>query len=214
LRGQAKMRLTVILALTLIGTAAMGPRPAAACKVISPQPFDIRSGSTDLPPKVEIKSLTVSLGKNFGKAGPGDCSDLGSVDIELATADGSPLDGRFGAEIDVIAGELPVLQDLGSWLAPIENNRITLTLMGDQPSVDFSVAVRVVNASGAPGEPSAPVHRSAQAGGGCQVGGRASGGLSFASLFALFGLAALLRRLAAPGDPRSPMASYMQQESK
>src|SRR6185436_8789538 len=108
---------TLVLLVILGLVSLLEASPARACKIGPPPPFDARAGSSEPPPAVQIQDVAISLGANFGKSGPGDCSDLGRVAIRLAAADGSRLDGRFGAQIVVVDGELPApLVDLATWV--------------------------------------------------------------------------------------------------
>jgi hypothetical protein len=177
-------RRVLLLALSLAAALALEARPALACKIGAAKPYDAAAGSSDEPPPVEIEQISTSLGSHYGGDGPGDCSHLGKVEITLAGPDGSPLygsplDGKFGARITVLAGRLPVaLIDLNSWIAPIEGNKIALTIVDDHPSADFTISVRTVNAAGRMGPESSALRGSAESGsteraGGCSVVPRA-----------------------------------------
>lgn len=155
---------TVVVAVVLAGTSAL------ACKIATPPPYDASAGSADAPPTVSLQSVNASLGRNFGGPGPGDCSELGELQVALRSPDGAALDGRFGAKLIVTSGELPAaIVDLSTWVAPIKDNKVKVVLKGQKPSVDFTVAVQLVNATGAIGEQSAAVRETGSAG--CSVAG-------------------------------------------
>jgi len=158
---------------------------ALACKIGMPPAYDASAGTSEQPPSTALSSVKASLGRNFGGPGPGDCSQLGMLELTLTPADGSTLDGRFGAKLIVTKGELPIaLADLSTWVAPIQNNKVKLNLIGSRPTVDFTVSVQLVNATGPVGEPTAAVRETASAG--CSVTG--------AFPIALLALAAFARR--------------------
>lgn len=158
------MKTLLGLMLVLAGSSAF------ACKIGMPPAYDPSAGTSEQAPSTALSSVKASLGRNFGGPGPGDCSQLGTLEIELTPADGSTLDGRFGAKLIVTKGELPVaLVDLTTWVAPIQNNKVTVTLSGSKPSVDFTLSVQLVNATGPVGEPTAAVRETRSAG--CSVTG-------------------------------------------
>lgn len=127
------------------------------------------AGSSEAPPALSIAGVSARLGAGYGGPGIGDCGQLGTLELALQTPDGAVLDDRFGAKLTVVAGSIPLAAgDISTLIAPIKNNKVTLTI-GDNTSstVDFTVAVQAVNALGALGEPSAEVHHRQTAG--CSV---------------------------------------------
>lgn len=132
---------------------ALASPPAWPCKVAPASGYDSSAGSSETPPAVRITNVAVTLGKNYGGPGPGDCSQLGKVVITLQADDGAVLDGRFGAKLLVSAGAHPATAiNLETWVAPIKDNQVVVTISDDKPTVDFAVAVRAVNAEGDVGE--------------------------------------------------------------
>lgn len=160
------MKVALVLLTLFAGSTAL------ACKPAPPTAFAASDGSSDAPPQTRLASAAVSLGPAYGRAGAGDCSDLGTVELLLEAPDGSTLDGRFGAKVLVTAGALPALVDLSTFVAAIQRNRVSLRIAGDTPTVDFTVAVQLVNALGQLGAPSAAVHQRRSAG--CSAAGEVS----------------------------------------
>lgn len=145
------------------------PDPTWACSLaVDPAFANFRPQSNEAPPPVQIGDIVVDLGSGYGAPGPGDCSDLGSVKIQLTTTDTTPLDDRFGARLTLISGSLPVVfvDDLASKDFPIRDNRVGFTVKDNQSSsLVFSVQVQLVNAAGDLGPTSPPM--TVEEGGGC-----------------------------------------------
>jgi hypothetical protein len=144
--------LLTLTAFVLTGWAA--PLSAVACSYGPLMPWESTGGTDASPPAVRIDNVAVSLGYNYGKDGPGDCSHLGDVEILLSVDDAQDLDG-YGAIIKVLSGHIPAYIDFDNWIAPIENNRVYLMIHEwCSAVVAFTITVQLVNASGERGTPS------------------------------------------------------------
>jgi hypothetical protein len=168
---------------------------ARACSV-APDPAleNFSPQSDEAPPGVDIAQISTTLGRNYGGSGPGDCSELGTVDIALTPTDGASLDDRFGARLTITAGKLPAtfVPDLTTRNLPIRQNRVRLLVTDRENStLAFSVTVQLVNASGQLG-PISPM-MSAEDSSGCTTTGTHRGG-SMGPLVLLGSILILRRR--------------------
>ena len=66
-----------------LGVLLLAGSSTLACKPALPSGYDVGAGSSAAPPDVRIAKVSVSLGNNYGAPGPGDCSELGTVEIAL-----------------------------------------------------------------------------------------------------------------------------------